>query len=147
MQKLIIAAVVLLATTAQADAITEALDCKKKFDYSAVKSSLDNLGKPQSIDGQLVYTLKTPFKYGNAELTKFTISKELIDGHLKSNIGYKKAFALLPASNTLKKDKEEAKEQAMYWRAWTVKKTDLEARVQSNELENKTIVGCSWSGT
>ena len=99
------------------------------------------------IDGQLVYTLKTPFKYGNAELTKFTISKELIDGHLKSNIGYKKAFALLPASNTLKKDKEEAKEQAMYWRAWTVKKTDLEARVQSNELENKTIVGCSWSGT
>ena len=147
MQKLIIAAVVLLATTAQADVITEALDCKKKFDYSAVKSSLDNLGKPQSIDGQLVYTLKTPFKYGNAELTKFTISKELIDGHLKSNIGYKKAFALLPASNTLKKDTEEAKEQAMYWRAWTVKKTDLEARVQSNELENKTIVGCSWSGT
>ena len=54
MQKLIIAAVVLLATTAQADVITEALDCKKKFDYSAVKSSLDNLGKPQSIDGQLV---------------------------------------------------------------------------------------------
>ena len=146
MQKLILtAAVMLLATTTQASVLSDALDCKKKFDYSAVNAELDKLGTFKSIDNQLVYTLKTPFKYGSAEITKFTISENLLDGHFKNNIGYKKAFALLPASSTLKKGKEESKEQAMYWKAWTVKKTDFEARIQQNELEQKTIVGCSWS--
>ena len=146
MQKLILtAAALLLATTTQASVLSDALDCKKKFDYSAVNAELDKLGTFKSIDNQLVYTLKTPFKYGSAEITKFTISENLLDGHFKNNIGYKKAFALLPASSTLKKGKEESKEQAMYWKAWTVKKTDFEARIQQNELENKTIVGCSWS--
>ena len=144
MQKLILtAAVMLLATTTQASVLSDALDCKKKFDYSAVNAELDKLGTFKSIDNQLVYTLKTPFKYGSAEITKFTISENLLDGHFKNNIGYKKAFALLPASSTLKKGKEESKEQAMYWKAWTVKKTDFEARIQQNELEQKTIVGCS----
>ena len=136
---------VALSSLAQASVLSDALDCKKKFDYSAVNAELDRLGTFKSIDNQLVYTLKTPFKYGSAEIAKFTISENLLDGHFKNNIGYKKAFALLPASNTLKKDKEEAKEQLMYWKAWTVKKTDFEARIQQNELENKTIVGCSWS--
>ena len=146
MQKLILtAAALLLATTTQASVLSDALDCKKKFDYSAVNAELDKLGTFKSIDNQLVYTLKTPFKYGSAEIAKFTISENLLDGHFKNNIGYKKAFALLPASSTLKKGKEESKEQAMYWKAWTVKKTDFEARIQQNELEQKTIVGCSWS--
>ena len=146
MQKLILtAAALLLATTTQASVLSDALDCKKKFDYSAVNAELDRLGTFKSIDNQLVYTLKTPFKYGSAEIAKFTISENLLDGHFKNNIGYKKAFALLPASSTLKKGKEESKEQAMYWKAWTVKKTDFEARIQQNELEQKTIVGCSWS--
>ena len=136
---------VALSSLAQASVLSDALDCKKKFDYSAVNAELDRLGTFKSIDNQLVYTLKTPFKYGSAEIAKFTISENLLDGHFKNNIGYKKAFLLLPASNTLKQGKREAKEQEMYWKGWKVKNTDFEARIQNSELENKTIVGCAWS--
>ena len=76
---------VALSSLAQASVLSDALDCKKKFDYSAVNAELDRLGTFKSIDNQLVYTLKTPFKSGSAEIAKFTISENLLDGHFSAN--------------------------------------------------------------
>ena len=147
MQNLILATLAICAmitTTAQASVISEALDCKKRFDSPSLKANLDSMAKATTIDGQLVYNLKTPYKYGNAEISKFTLYEEVLEGHLKSNIGYKKAFGLLPPSNTLKQKKREATEQHMYWKGTIIKKMIGEARVQDSELDNTTIVACSW---
>ena len=43
------------------------------MNFATVKSSLDSLAKPSKDGGVLVYSLKQPLKYGNAELTNITL--------------------------------------------------------------------------
>ena len=124
--------------------VTEALDCKKKMNFATVKSSLDSLAKPSKDGGVLVYSLKQPLKYGNAELSKITLSDSTIIGELNKNIGYKKAIKLLPTSSALANGKREESEQHMFWKGWTVKSWDVNLKVQDSELDNNTFIECTW---
>ena len=140
-----ILALVSLANVAEASGVvTEALDCKNKMNFASVKSSLDSLAKPSKDGGALVYSLKSPLKYGNAELTKIRLSESTIIGELNKNIGYKKAVKLLPASSALTKGKREESEQHMFWKGWTVKSWDVNLKVQDSELDNNTFIECTW---
>lgn len=99
------AAVMLLAATAQASVLSDALDCKKKTNYQAVKASLDALAKPETTKDSLVYTLANPFQYGKIKISKFELMRGRFEGFYTAETSYKKAFAMIPASNTLKKVK------------------------------------------
>ena len=123
MLKLIITtAVMLLTTTVQASVISEALDCNKTTNYQAVKASLDELAKPEITKDSLVYTLAKPFQYGKIQISKFELMHGRFEGIFASETSYKKAFAMIPTTNTLKKDKNENRDSHKYWQTWETKK-------------------------
>ena len=139
MLKLIITtAVMLLTTTVQASVISEALDCNKTTNYQAVKASLDELAKPEITKDSLVYTLAKPFQYGKIQISKFELMHGRFEGFYTAETSYKKAFAMIPASNTLKKSKNENSDSQKYWNSWETKEG-----MPMIEINGSSIV-CAW---
>ena len=115
-------ALVSFSSLAQASVIAEALDCNKTTNYQAVKASLDELAKPEITKDSLVYTLAKPFQYGKIQISKFELMHGRFEGIFASETSYKKAFAMIPATNTLKKSKNENRDSHKYWQTWETKK-------------------------
>ena len=139
MQKLILTALAMVvATTAHASVLSDALDCKKKTNYQAVKASLDALAKPETTKDSLVYTLANPFQYGKIKISKFELMRGRFEGFYTAETSYKKAFAMIPASNTLKKSKNENSDSQKYWNSWETKEG-----MPMIEINGSSIV-CAW---
>ncbi len=130
---------------AQSNAVIyEALDCKKEWNYAVVKANLDKLAKPKNDSGALVYSLNTPFQYGKAELNTFILNPTNLTGQFSNYIVYKKAFALISPTNTLKKSKRENSETHAYWNGWSQNNKDYIVRVEDSEIDSKTNIICGW---